>query len=151
MPPLLFIQNCAAEFVTKLVERIDELTEGTSHQKLLKWHFGGSFAHQTIRFGDMIPPKHRSSSREEPFVTLSLDIAGKSSIIESLESWVEGERMEGQNQLDCDFLPLLNGKTQKVDGLRRTCISKLPNTLIIHLKRFGIDYTTFTPYKINTH
>eukprot|EP00946_MAST-07B_sp_MAST-7B-sp1_P001451 g1451.t1 len=92
-----------------------------------------------------------SSSREEPFVTLSLDIAGKSSIIESLESWVEGERMEGQNQLDCDFLPLLNGKTQKVDGLRRTCISKLPNTLIIHLKRFGIDYTTFTPYKINTH
>ena len=143
-------QNCAAEFVTKIVERIEELTQGTSHQTLLKWHFGGSFAHQTIRFGDTIPPEHRSSSREEPFVTLGLDIAGKKSIVESLASWAEGERMEGQNQLNCDFLPEIGGKTQKVDGLRRTCISKLPNTLIIHLKRFGIDYTTFTPYKINT-
>ena len=70
-------QNCAAEFVTKIVERIEELTQGTSHQTLLKWHFGGSFAHQTIRFGDTIPPEHRSSSREEPFVTLGLDIAGQ--------------------------------------------------------------------------
>ena len=52
------------------------------------------------------------------------------------QAWVEGERMEGSNQLDCDFLPKgSDGSTQKANGLRRTCIGTLPNTLIFHLKR----------------
>jgi ubiquitin carboxyl-terminal hydrolase 9/24 len=68
------------------------------------------------------------------------------------QAWVEGERMEGSNQLACDFLPKSSdGSTQKANGLRRTCIGTLPNTLIFHLKRFGLDYQTFESYKINSY
>ena len=71
-------------------------------------------------------------------------------IIESLDAWVEGERMEGSNQLSCDFLPKgADGKSIKVNGMKRCCIGVLPNTMIIHLKRFGLNYQTFEMYKIN--
>ena len=130
---------------------MEELTKGTSHESLLKWHFGGSFCYQTVRLGKQIPPEHAVSSRSESFVALPLDIDGKRSIVEALDAWVEGERMEGQNQLSCDFLPEIDGKVQKVDGIRRCCIGSLPNTLIFHLKRFALDYTTFQTYKINSY
>ncbi len=130
---------------------MEELTKGTSHESLLKWHFGGSFCYQTVRLGKQIPPEHAVSSRSESFVALPLDIDGKRSIVEALDTWVEGERMEGQNQLSCDFLPEIDGKVQKVDGIRRCCIGSLPNTLIFHLKRFALDYTTFQTYKINSY
>ena len=71
-------------------------------------------------------------------------------IIESLDAWVEGERMEGSNQLSCDFLPKgADGKSIKVNGMKRCCIGVLPNTMIIHLKRFGLNYQTFEMYKMN--
>ena len=60
--------------------------------------------------------------------------------------------MEGSNRIDCDFLPKKkDGSTQKSNGLRRTCIGTLPNTIIFHLKRFGLDYETFESYKINSY
>ena len=58
--------------------------------------------------------------------------------------------MEGSNQLSCDFLPKgADGKSIKVNGMKRCCIGVLPNTMIIHLKRFGLNYQTFEMYKIN--
>lgn len=52
---------------------------------------------------------------------------------------------------------VLNTKTQvdcedcgeKKDARMRTCLEHLPNLLIVHLKRFELDYSTFETVKLN--
>ena len=39
---------------------------------------------------------------------------------------------------------------KKVDTLKRCCFHSLPPTLVVHLKRFGLNFETFTKHKINT-
>ena len=46
----------------------------------------------------------------------------------------QGELMEGENAWFCEELG------RKVRALRRTCIKSLPQTLVIHLKRFEYDH-----------
>ena len=36
----------------------------------------------------------------------------------------------------------------QVDAVKRSCIKTLPDTLVIHLKRFEFDYETMTRWKI---
>lgn len=38
---------------------------------------------------------------------------------------------------------------EKKDARLRTCLDRLPNLLIVHLKRFELDYTTFETVKLN--
>lgn len=38
---------------------------------------------------------------------------------------------------------------EKKDARIRTCLDRLPNLLIVHLKRFELDYTTFETVKLN--
>ena len=52
--------------------------------------------------------------------------------------------MEGSNQVFCD-----NCK-KNTDTVLRTAISELPNMLILSLKRFDLDYTTFETVKLNS-
>ena len=73
----IYDQNCAAEFVMKLLDRLEETTKGTMHEKLMKFHFSGSFAHLTSRYSDedvVVPPEHLLSRRTEAFQILPLNI-----------------------------------------------------------------------------
>ncbi|CAN0203550.1 unnamed protein product, partial [Ectocarpus sp. 8 AP-2014] len=38
---------------------------------------------------------------------------------------------------------------EKKDARMRTCLEHLPNLLIVHLKRFELDYRTFETVKLN--
>lgn len=38
---------------------------------------------------------------------------------------------------------------EKKDARMRTCLEHLPNLLIVHLKRFELDYSTFETVKLN--
>jgi hypothetical protein len=38
---------------------------------------------------------------------------------------------------------------QKKATIRRTCIGNLPNTMVLHLKRFDLDFQTFETVKLN--
>lgn len=38
---------------------------------------------------------------------------------------------------------------EKKDARMRTCLENLPNLLIVHLKRFELDYRTFETVKLN--
>lgn len=58
---------------------------------------GGSFAQQVIARGVDF-----HSEREEEFCGLSVDVRGKPGLIESLEAYVQGELMEGDNQYYCE-------------------------------------------------
>ena len=77
----------------KLLDRLETMTKGTPHAQLIKFHFSGKLANQTIRYSDehvTIPVEHQMSKRDEAFQILPLNIVemgGKHhrSIIESLD------------------------------------------------------------------
>eukprot|EP00903_Cladosiphon_okamuranus_P009694 g9223.t1 len=100
--------------------------------------FGGTWVHQKIPTGC----SHRTN-RSEPFINLEVNIRGKESLQESLASFVESELMAGDNKVDCEPCG------EKKDARMRTCLEHLPNLLIVHLKRFELDYRTFETVKLN--
>ena len=75
------------------------------------------------------------TNKEEDFVKVELNVRGQESIEESLGAFVEGELMDGDNKVECE-----DGVKRAI--IRRTCFGRLPNLLILHLKRFDLDYTT---------
>lgn len=84
---------------------------------------------------------HRSE-REEPFAAISVDVKNKKDLTESLEAFVRGDLLEGDNAYFCAECGV------KVDALKRVCVKSLPHTLVIHLKRFDFDYETMQRLKL---
>ncbi|DAZ98627.1 TPA: hypothetical protein N0F65_000822 [Lagenidium giganteum] len=135
----VYQQNDASEFCDKLLDRLETGLKATPQgTKCLQHALGGKLISQKL-------PKdcgHRYE-REEPFIRLELQIRGKESIEESLSAFVEGEVMDGDNKVECELCGM------KKAAVRRTCFGTLPNFLILHLKRFDLDYTTFETVKLN--
>lgn len=84
------------------------------------------------------------TNREEKHMNIDCQIRGKSDIQEALAAMCETEIMEGNNQVFCD-----NCK-KNTDTVLRNTISELPNMMILSLKRFDLDYTTFETVKLNS-
>jgi ubiquitin carboxyl-terminal hydrolase 9/24 len=84
------------------------------------------------------------TNREEKLLNVDCQIRGKSDIQEALASMTEVEIMEGDNQVFCDQCK------KNTDTVLRTAISTLPNVLILSLKRFDLDFTTFETVKLNS-
>ena len=118
--------------------------------------FGGKTAQQIIGSGAC---KHARETTQ-PFLCLTLEVTGLTAptIEASLEAFTQvcgarrlavwapslrfrvceqGDRLEGDNSYLCEAC----GK--KVDALKRTALAELPDSLMIALKRFDMDYTTF--------
>jgi len=72
-------------------------------------------------------------------------VKNKHSIKESLDSFVEGEMLEGDNAYYCEKCE------KKVNTLKRCCIKRMPNVMFIVLKRFEFNYDTMTKFKINDY
>jgi len=134
----VYQQNDASEFCDKLLDKLEEALKGTQQVKELHLCFGGKILYQKIPQGC----DHRTD-REEAFIKVELLIRAKESIQESLAAFVEGEMMDGENKVECE------GCNTKKATIRRTCLGQLPNVLILHLKRFDLDYTTFEVVKLN--
>lgn len=81
----------------------------------------------------------------EPFTTIQCDIKGKKDLLESLEAYVNGEHMEGDNKYKCTKCD------RHVDAVRRTCLKEIPNALIFHLKRFEFNLRAQSRSKINEY
>ncbi|CAM9150961.1 unnamed protein product, partial [Phaeothamnion confervicola] len=134
----VYQQNDASEFCDQLLDKVEAALKGTAQARLLERCFGGKLVYQKIPRGC----EHRTD-RTDPFINLELIIRGKDSIQESLAALTEGELMEGDNKVECEECG-----TRK-DTVRRTCLGTLPNLLILHLKRFDLDFTTFETVKLN--
>jgi ubiquitin carboxyl-terminal hydrolase 34 len=80
--------------------------------------------------------------RTEPFFTVSVEVKGKASLQESLDLFIQADILDGDNKYECSQC-----KT-KVNAKKRCCINKLPNNLIIHLKRFDFDLETLRRSKV---
>lgn len=81
----------------------------------------------------------------EPFSAIQCDIKGKKNLLESLEAYVEGEHMEGDNKYKCSSCD------RHVDAVRRSCLKETPDSLIFHLKRFDFNLRTQSRSKINDY
>lgn len=78
-------------------------------------------------------------------MTVSLQVKNKHSIKESLEAFVEGEMLEGDNAYYCEKCE------KKVNTLKRCCIKRMPNVLFMVLKRFEFNFDTMSKFKINDY
>lgn len=83
------------------------------------------------------------SERLEPFSAIQCDIKGKSSLQESLLTYVGGEIMDGENKYNCSQCD------RHVDAVKRTCLKVIPDNLIFHLKRFDYNVRQMQRSKIN--
>jgi ubiquitin carboxyl-terminal hydrolase 9/24 len=136
--PLL--QRDVDEFFNMLIDRIENLIKGKKEEKVIKNLFQGVFANEFICKGC---PHY--SEREEPFLAINLQVKNKHSIKESLDAFVEGEMLEGDNAYYCEKCE------KKVNTLKRCCIKRMPNVLFMVLKRFEFNYDTMTKFKINDY
>eukprot|EP01156_Anaeramoeba_ignava_P006096 Anaeramoba_ignava/a347738_295.p1 GENE.a347738_295~~a347738_295.p1 ORF type:complete len:3015 (+),score=860.58 a347738_295:1233-9047(+) len=132
------VQMDADEFLNILFDKLDSALATTNQHSMLRDIFGGRVANQIIPHGEA-----DVSERIQNFYTISLEVANKKNILESLELFVRGEMLVGDNQYYSEQL----GK--KVDATMRTCIEKLPKILILHLKRFEFNLETMERIKVS--
>jgi len=83
------------------------------------------------------------SERMEPFSAIQCDIKGKASLEESLQAYVDGEIMQGDNKYKCSTCD------RHVDAVKRACLKNIPDNLIFHLKRFDFNIRMMQRNKIN--
>jgi hypothetical protein len=139
----VFQQNDSSEFYDKLMSKLEDALCGTDAWPAYQASFGMEVVNQSI-------PKERTgefSAREkkDSLMQVELKVQGMDSVEESLQDLVKDEVMDGDNKIAFD-----NGKEEaKLKGVRRTTISTLPNVLVLHLKRFDLDYNTFETVKLN--
>jgi len=130
------------EFFNNFMDKIElQLQSDSQAKSLIQDHFGGLQSTELIGKGSC---SHRSE-RAEPFLTLPLDVKTKKSIYESLESYVQGEVLEGDNAYQCDHCDA------KVTAERRVSIRHLPNIMIFALRRFDFDLDTMNRLKLNDY
>lgn len=149
----VFQQNDAAEFCDKLLDRMETAMKGkyTGRQnwKDVTDLIGGSVLYQKIpreceRFEqNKTDCGHWMDGRREGFLKIELIIRGKDSIESSLGELVKSELMDGDNKISCDVCK------EKKTTTRSSCFDTLPNSFIIHLKRFDLDFETFETVKLN--
>lgn len=56
---------------------------------------------------------------------------------------IKGDMLDGDNAYYCERCD------KKVSATKRVCLKKLPNYLMVALKRFEFDYNTMTKLKLN--
>jgi len=134
-------QNDASEFAMKLLDRLEVSLKKWSptHFQYLSRTFGMKQTKQKI-----CKECGLKTNREEDMMNIDCQIRNKSSIHEALAAMCEDEIMEGDNKVLCDRCKV------KTNTVLRTAISALPNMLVLSLKRFDLDYTTFETVKLNS-
>uniref|UniRef100_A0A1X7TNC9 Ubiquitin carboxyl-terminal hydrolase n=1 Tax=Amphimedon queenslandica TaxID=400682 RepID=A0A1X7TNC9_AMPQE len=133
-------QHDAFEFFNTLVDSVDEGLKAYNATPIISKVLGGSFADQKICKGC----PHRFS-REEPFTAINVDIRLHHNLFKSLDSYVKGDLLEGANAYRCEIC------NKEVDTVKRMCINKLPQVLVIQLKRFDYDWEREMAIKFNDY
>ncbi|KAK9245018.1 hypothetical protein V1506DRAFT_560668 [Lipomyces tetrasporus] len=134
------VQMDVDEFYNLLLDRIEGQISDPTKKSEVRNCYGGSLLTQ-IKSKEC----NHVSERTEPFSAIQCDIKGKHNLTESLNSYVDGETMEGDNKYWCSQC------SAHVEAEKRICLKDVPNHLIFHLKRFDFDLQTMQRSKINQH
>jgi len=141
----VYQQNDSAEFCDKLLDRWEKGMKGTEQATLLAETCYGEQVKQKIPKEPLQGEEtcRKKNSSPQQFMLLALTIRGKESVYEMLAAHTANEVMDGDNKI----------KWEETDEYRDTIIrdvfAKLPNLLMLHLKRFDLDYNTFETVKFN--
>jgi len=140
----VFQQNDAPEFYDKLMHKLEDALKTTDKFADYERCFGMKVVNQSIpkEQTDRFKPREKSDT----IMKVELKVQGMDSIEESLDDFVKDEVMDGDNKIEFEDE---DKKSEKIAGVRRTCLSQLPNILVLHLKRFDLDYNTFQTVKLN--
>lgn len=132
------IQMDVDEFYNLLFDRWESQILSGADKKTFRAFYGGQIVQQ-------IKSKECPHISEilEPFSAIQCDIQGKLTLLDSLNAYVGGEVMEGDNKYSCTSCGCY------VDAVKRACLKDIPNNLIFHLKRFDYDVMTGMRSKIN--
>jgi len=132
-----FMQHDVQELCRVLLDNMESKMKGTCVEGTIPKLFEGKM----ISF---IRCKHVdcSSSRNEPFYDIQLNIKGKRNIHESFKDYVEVETLDGDNKYDAGDL----GMQAAEKGIT---FEHFPPVLHLHLLRFQYDPITDTNVKIN--
>ncbi|KAI2630709.1 hypothetical protein GGR54DRAFT_165232 [Hypoxylon sp. NC1633] len=128
------------EFYSLLFDRWEAQLTSDSEKKTLRSIYGGELVQQ-VKSKEC----QHISERIEPFSAIQCDIKGKAGLEESLQAYVDGEIMEGDNKYKCSDCD------RHVDAVKRACLKDIPDNLIFHLKRFDFNLRTLTRSKINDY
>ena len=74
---------------------------------------------------------------------LALEVKGIETVEEALQNWGASELMDGENKVECDRC-----KERRATRMQ-PAFGHTPCHLVLHLKRFALDYTTFETVKVN--
>ena len=129
-------QMDAQEFFNMTFDRLErELHRTLAPNNFLRSMFGGVLSNQL-----QCACSHRSD-RDEPFYILSVEVRKR--LQDSLTSFVTDELLQGNNAYLCRTC------NQKVDTVKRVVLKEVPPVLLLHLKRFELDYETMRFRKLN--
>merc|ERR1712228_198953 len=135
-------QQDVNEFCARLFDQLETNLKGTNCSKCIDFAFGGTLINQMIS-QEMEECGHKSE-REEAFHTVSLTVKNKTSLKESLELYVKGDILDGDNKWLCSKCD------KKRAALKRSCFGKLSKYLILHLSRFEFDFNAMRRKKLNS-
>jgi ubiquitin carboxyl-terminal hydrolase 9/24 len=133
-------QQDAFEFFSNLTDQLDSQLKKKGKIEVFQKTFSGMFTDQII-CKDC--PHHYE--RKEPFWSLQLNVKSSHTLQEALQQFVKGEVLEKDNAYFCEKC------NEKRDATKRMCIKSLPESLVIHLKRFGYDWEEGRALKCNDH
>ncbi|KAK5664214.1 hypothetical protein OQA88_430 [Cercophora sp. LCS_1] len=134
------LQMDVDEFYNLLFDRWEGQLSTAEEKRQFRSFYGGQLVQQvSSKECDHV------SERLEPFSAIQCDIKGKNTLQESLQAYVDGEIMAGENKYKCSKCDCF------VDAVKRTCLKDIPDNLIFHLKRFEFNLRTLQRSKINDH
>ncbi|KAL2886415.1 Ubiquitin carboxyl-terminal hydrolase 34 [Ceratocystis lukuohia] len=128
------------EFYNLLFDRFESQMANPQERKQVRSFFGGQIVQQV----KSLECEH-VSERMEPFSAIQCDIKGKATLVDSLQAYVDGELLDGDNKYKCSTCD------RHVSAVKRACFQDMPNNLIFHLKRFDFNLRTLQRSKINDH
>ena len=127
------------EFFNLLLDKIENHLKGTFDEDLIKYFFEGKISDDLIFKNNCRHHKKNNVS----FYSIQLQVKGKKNLKESLNSFVEGELMKGENCIICDIC------NKKFPAVKYQSFEKLPRILMFVLKRFEFNYEKMQKIKIN--
>ena len=134
-------QKDVDEFFADFMDKLESRLKGTNNENIIKYIFQGQ-QNDNLNFEGDCPHKRTNIS---DFYNIQLQVKDKKDIYESLDTFIEGEYMSGDNSILCEKC------NKKFPANKNQDFKTLPRVLMFVLKRFEFDYNKMTRYKINDH
>ncbi|KAL7930517.1 hypothetical protein V8C35DRAFT_312875 [Trichoderma chlorosporum] len=128
------------EFYSLFFDRLESQAMTGGEKKRLRSIYGGQLVQQ-VKSQEC----EHVSERLEPFSAIQCDIHGKNTLQESLQAYVRGEVLEGDNKYKCSSCD------RHVTAVKRACLKEVPDNLIFHLKRFDFNLRSQQRNKVNDY